>query len=357
MNNKTLSLPRRGFLGLGKLNYIVILILSFVTVGCNDDSGTNTQHANDSERVKIEKDDNGSKVTPPLNAQPNQLFVQFTRTPPTPPYPPGTQLENQEIPGRPFELKIYQVLSDTKVEDVTQKVIWRSETSDCQENSCYVVQDGRIIAKQELKAFDLVAEYDGQETSKIPLESLATLKRCETDISNRDQCIHIVEGTSGTTINKLFTEPPRVGVMRILGYSADSSYFNTGYTYEKYNFIREAKDGGDSFPRMMNSGFDSNYQSDGSVGAEGQYARYCRDLASLKFDGKNNWRRATQQELVELSNLGVVGVYGWPNSLYGTSTVVDERTRQLKTVVLKDGFTMDAYESESQLTICVAENI
>lgn len=332
---------------LGKFYIFAIITMSSVLLGCNDGSNSNTRNT----------DTNNSKgsVTPPSNEQQNHLIAQFTRKPPAQSIPNVKQIY-QEIPGRPFELKIFRVLSHTHVEDVTQQVTWHSETADCLENTCYEVKGGDIIAKEELRTFQLVAEYDGLKTPTVTFESLAFLKPCENDTSNRDNCLHIVQDSSGSATDKQFTEPPRVGVMETLGYKADSSYFNTGYTFKSYSVFKSITGSSNAFPLMLNSGFDSNSKAV-TAGSQGQYARYCRDLAEIKFNGRSNWRRATLQEMLDLSNQDVVGVYGWPDTLYATSTIEDKYSRKLNTIVLRDGLTLSAYENEAQLATCVSPSI
>lgn len=331
----------------------------------HDSAGSGTPSSNDKSDSDGSDSSEGTTPVPPNSGDgsegvepdsPSQRLVyRFTRTPPPENSAPTVQQVNQEVPGRAFEIKIYKTDVDkSKLEDVTSLVTWRSATPSCTENSCYAIRDGKVISKEELRAFELIAELNGQETPKIAFESLQSLKRC--DIGPRDNCLHIVEGASGAAANKQFTEPSRVGVMDLLRYHSDRSYFNTGYTFKVYASFSSLADGHQVFPVMMNSGFDNDFQSDGSVGAEGQYARYCRDLASIEFDGKNNWRRATQQELVDLSNQGMVSVYGWPDGAYSTSTIENAHSRQLQTVVLRDGFSISAYEGEAQLATCVSEN-
>lgn len=332
-------------------------LISLILIGCSDDDAPSPT-VNHPKPPQSDSNNNDSKADSGTNI--DQLAYQFTRIPPPVPSPPGTQQINQELPGRAFQLNVFRKLDDTsRLEDVTDQVNWRSTDQSCQLDSCYTLSDGKIIGKKENKKIVLIAEFDGLETTEIELETLTSLKTCG-EINNTDKaqygetCLHIIEGVSGASANKLFTEPPRVEVINYLGYQPDRSYFNTGYTYA--NFTSTHMTPTEGYGVMLNSGYDARFQSDEAVGTEGQYARYCRDLADIEFNGRNNWRRSTKEELVELSNQDVVSTYGWPASSYSTSTVTSEYSRELASVMIQDGFVISINEGEAVLPTCVSDN-
>jgi len=350
MNNRLKSTSRTPILQGSVKACINATLISLILMGCSDSDDSypivHSPKPPQSDGIDLNIKDSGQQ----------QLSYQFTRTPPPVPSPPGTQQVNQELPGRAFQLKVLRKLNDAnQFEDVTLQVNWRSTDETCQLESCYVISDGKIIGKQENKSIVLVAELDGLETSEIEFETLTSLKECNTEQPQSDsECLQVVKGVSGAAANKLFTEPPRIEVIHFLGYKVDRSYFNTGYTYSGFTFERPSQNMAGA--TMMNSGYDVDFQSDGTVGVEGQYARYCRDLSAMEFNGRNNWRRATKEELVDLSNQGVVTVNGWPNAAYSTSTVTSDYSRELASVIMLDGFVIGINEGEARSPTCVSSN-
>jgi hypothetical protein len=67
-----------------------------------------------------------------------------------------------------------------------------------------------------------------------------------------------------------------------------------------------------------------NFDSISVEGAGGQYDLWCKDLSSMNFNGRTNWRRVTLTDLEDLyANRGPMQAFGWADTLnYGSSTII-----------------------------------
>ena len=162
-----------------------------------------------------------------------------------------------------------------------------------------------------------ITATDGTYSDSIDVD-VKTVSMCgsgidDTDATNGEgECIKVVKGTSDTAENLLFTGDPSITVLNFMGYSVDSTSSNTGYTYAQ----------GTTYAAFRADGldYDSDKDSD-TYGQGGQYDRYCQDLAAIKFAGYSNWRRATYQEMYDLSyGVDIPTTYGWSSGAYWTST-------------------------------------
>lgn len=286
----------------GNFFYWLGLVLSALLLsGCGGgDSGTGSSK------------ERGTEPATGGNVNEGELMYKFHREELVPgQHPQDAQKHNEEIVGRPFLTSFYRLSDDgSQIENVTEQVNWVSLAESCQNGSCYKVDsDNKLIGLNE-GIFTAQATFSSEVSVPIEFEVKGKLEVCglvdNTDRaqSSLDRCLHIIEGTTGAAAQKWFTEPPRVTVMAdVLRYTADSSYSNKGYTHAGYLGM------GVPYATMTNYGY-----------PEGQYARYCRDLAQIEFNGRNNWRRATKAEFDALLSNQNLAAYGWNDqSFFATS--------------------------------------
>jgi len=296
--------------------YWVVLVLSaFLLSGCGGgDSGSVSPPEADN---VVDPISDGSAEQPSSGGELHmgQLIYKFQRKALIPDQQPqNAQKHNEEIVGRPFLINLYRLSDDgSEVEDITEQVNWASIQENCPTGSCYKVGTNSELIGLNEGTFTAQATFGGETSVPITFEVKGKLEVCglvdNTDKTQSilDECLHIVEGTTGDAAQKWFTEPPSVGVMsNVLRYSFDSSYSNEGYTHGGY------LGAGIPYASMTNYGHPM-----------GQYARYCADLASIRFAERDNWRRATKPEFdALLSNQDVSATYGWNGqSFFATSTM------------------------------------
>ncbi|MBE4605941.1 hypothetical protein BOO26_19885 [Vibrio navarrensis] len=113
----------------------------------------------------------------------------------------------------------------------------------------------------------------------------------DTDKENaKGACLKIATNDAG----QWFTSSPSLAMMEALGYTQAAGNVDTN--------------GGRTYVRLWtesNAGnfalFDQRALGTG-VGPTGQYDRWCHDLASMRFGGRDDWRRGTVAEFATLSN-------------------------------------------------------
>ncbi|WP_180275350.1 hypothetical protein [Vibrio coralliilyticus] len=284
------------------------------------------------------------------------LHYQFTRSPLPPNSAPHVQRQNQELSGRPFQIEIYTLDDDLKLQDVTTEVTWNAVSEECDGEPCYTIDsEGRLIAGAKGK-FSAQAEYNGLLTSVIQFETPRKLETCgvegNTDKANlTEECLHIIIGSSGQADGDWFTEPPRALVMSYMYYEFDDTQYNSGYTHSGYL-------NGDGSAMMRNDGFDPEIEDTSRLqgGDFGQYDRFCKDLSQIEFNGRGNWRRARQEELISLANQNV-STYGWSTSSHYAAVNVHISKGQLllRHVDMSTGIPVSKHPSERSLSTCVSE--
>ncbi|HHY0467239.1 TPA: Ig-like domain-containing protein [Vibrio parahaemolyticus] len=157
------------------------------------------------------------------------------------------------------------------------------------------------------------------------------IKICGTGVDDADKtnatgkCLKVATDADG----KWFTSTPSVAVMNELGYTVDDSNTNTGKTYAstyKETGIYGPTDGVFALFRQDGNGvINPGEGDDANAGVNGQFDRWCQNLASIAFGGKNTWRRPTRDELKGLYNdVGSLwNARGWPTDLSYWSATPD----------------------------------
>ncbi|NOH63374.1 hypothetical protein F0265_15820 [Vibrio sp. RE88] len=287
----------------------------------NSDSGDGGSDLDSPEEDTGQSDEDSSGGRPDDADTPTDtaiLHYQFTRSPMPPNSAPHVQRQNQELSGRPFQIEIYSLDDDLKLQEVTAEVSWNAVSEECNGEPCYTIDsEGRLIAGAKGK-FSAQAEYNGLLTPVILFETPRQLETCgvegNTDRTNlTEECLHIIVGSSGQADGKWFTEPPRVMVMNYMWYYSDNTMYNSGYTHS--GFTVDGGSGSNAFALMRNDGYDQNVKDFGKPVDEGQFGqheRYCADLAAINFNGRSNWRKPNLEELTELTSMSVGSTYGWP---------------------------------------------
>ncbi|MBE3658582.1 hypothetical protein BOO92_18035, partial [Vibrio navarrensis] len=139
----------------------------------------------------------------------------------------------------------------------------------------------------------------------------------DTDKENaKGACLKIATNNAG----QWFTSSPSEAMVQALGYTqaAGSVDTNGGRTYAgTHTETGSYGPAGGVFAR-----FDQLAIGNGD-GVNGQFDRWCQDLAAMNFGGKADWRRPTQNEVVSLYNDrgDMYSVSGWPTGYsYWAST-------------------------------------
>ena len=154
-------------------------------------------------------------------------------------------------------------------------------------------------------------------TSQQAMVDFSGVGACGTGVNDTNKtngtgdCLKVIENNG-----KLFTGTPSITVLNTMGYAkaAGSSSINDGKTYvfmstETGN--RGPVGGFGLFDQLLIGG--DNTSSIAAESINGQYYRWCEDLASIKFNGRGDWRRASRYELEDLySDRGdMYAGYGW----------------------------------------------
>ncbi|HHY0552635.1 TPA: hypothetical protein ACVU5P_004987, partial [Vibrio parahaemolyticus] len=156
------------------------------------------------------------------------------------------------------------------------------------------------------------------------------IKMCGTGVNDTDpnnaggNCLKVASDAAGNW----FTSTPSVALMNELGYTVDNSGTNSGKTYAS-TYTESGKVGpiGGVFARFRQDGAGvvaPGGGDDANAGVDGQFDRWCQDLALRDFAGRATWRRPTLAEFAnfrsEHGNLWKA--FGWPAYFaYWTSTV------------------------------------
>ncbi|EIA1343593.1 Ig-like domain-containing protein [Vibrio parahaemolyticus] len=180
----------------------------------------------------------------------------------------------------------------------------------------------------------------------------------DTSLSNSTgSCLKVATDGSGNW----FTSTPSLAVLDTLGYTKDYSSDNTGKTYSRL-FTSKAPSG----PEGKFAGFTQVGQgvvkpgegNDASAGVGGQAYRWCQNLASMNFAGKNMWRLPTKTELEAFRNANGGSLWtshGWYTG-YHWSTTISGSGDDYTNVSLSSGGTQDGAPEFSYSTACISEN-
>ncbi|MER2496190.1 hypothetical protein ABS858_08810 [Vibrio neptunius] len=264
-------------------------------------------------------------------ADTSKLYIEFIRPDPAANSAPHIQRKNQELSGRQFQLAVYTIDDELNLQEVTTEVTWTAVDENCGGETCYTLSpEGRLVAGA-VGQFSVQAEYNGLLSHEVALETPRKLETCgvegNADKAHRtEECLHIIVGNSGDAKGKWFTEPPRPQVMSYMWYSFDNKMYNSGYTHS--GLTADGGSGTNQFVQMRNDGYDQSVKDAGKPVDEGQFGqheRYCADLSAIKFNGRGNWRKATLNELTELSNMSIGTTYDWPISGYYSSGLPHQR--------------------------------
>ncbi|HHY0552522.1 TPA: adhesion domain-containing protein, partial [Vibrio parahaemolyticus] len=145
-------------------------------------------------------------------------------------------------------------------------------------------------------------------------------------------CLKVATDGSGNW----FTSSPSIAVMDALGYTIYNSSLNSGKTYAS-TYVESGPAG--AFARFRQDGASVIGPVGGGDGANGQFDRWCQDLATMGFGGSFEWRRPTQAELEGLyaKNGNMWDARGWPlHSPHWSSTT--DSSNNYGTVRLSTGY-------------------
>ncbi|MEZ8618965.1 hypothetical protein AB6D33_24255 [Vibrio splendidus] len=170
------------------------------------------------------------------------------------------------------------------------------------------------------------AHFRGVQSAPLRLEILPELTSCgEIDDTNKTNskgaCLKVVKGLSGEAKDKLFTSSPSIKFLGALNYISSDTSDNVGKTY-----ANTILGGGRYAPKTTFFGLFRQDGQDATLdGTDGQYDRYCQHLGLLEYLNRNDWRRVTGQELVDLfhDHGDLFQNYGFFNkAVYWTSSQV-----------------------------------
>lgn len=228
--------------------------------------------------------------------------------------------ENTQVVGRPVTIDVFAEFDNGETAPFNDHVTWQFVRN---ENSQLMVNDNNQLVAGAPGQYIVNASYRGIFTPDIPILITHSPTVCGGSLNysgrNVENCLKIVAGIEGEARGKYFTAPPHKSVMTMLGYKEDNTSQNAHY----YSYAMMSPDlsntsypvygGRGPFPHAL-------MRSDGRRGMS-QAARYCADLASIKFNQRDNWRLPALDELVDLaSSTEMMTTYDWPgNGMYLSS--------------------------------------
>lgn len=170
------------------------------------------------------------------------------------------------------------------------------------------------------------------------------------------QCLTVTADNSGNW----FSASPSQHVLKFLGYlqALGNQQVNKGKTYTALQQEMDATGAMKSFALFDQRRLQTNQEM------SSQYARWCQQLADIKFAGTNKWRRVTQEELDQLKAFAEQGVSssvispskGWPTvGRYWTESY-DANKDAYATLSLEPGISVSHYDDHRQAhyATCVA---
>lgn len=264
---------------------------------------------------------------------------------------------------------------DASMVDITDIVTWASDDT----GTATISASGGTADAVAYGTAQITATLDAINGSTDLQVTLSSIPVCgglnDTDPTNgQGACLKLIEGgadgptngaarvppvvTTGEANEKLFTGNPSISLAEALGYTLDDTADNTGRTYAR----AQGATGGGTWVMFRQDG--DGWQSDNGIsnppyGDEGQFDRYCKVLTELAFYGRTNWRRPTENELIDLyydKDLNSVDntiydAFGWAHPrTYWTST------GGFKRVNLVNGSSDTTFANQSRAASCVSEN-
>ncbi|MBB1313416.1 hypothetical protein [Aliivibrio sp. SR45-2] len=277
--------------------------------------------------------------------------------------------ELYDIVVSPSDVDIYlgqQYLATGKYDDGTEADITNIVTWKVLDNIVASSLSSGYVTPKNIGTTKIIANIKGITSNEGNINVIKSLvcghdvgNLIATAIDNNDRnnaatkCLKIAQDNKGNW----FTSSPSIELLNYFGYSKevgnsgnDKTYANvydedgTYGPYGKYGLFDQL--GGDSF------------------GVNGQYDRWCQNLSSINFAGKENWQRTLQTELhdnVLTSGLyfakgDMTANYGWPGAkykLYWSST--PESSDSFKTVRLYDGLIGSASFASEMYASCISK--
>ncbi|MGR4999463.1 hypothetical protein [Vibrio celticus] len=201
-----------------------------------------------------------------------------------------------EFDDGPQEIAAHGRLSRVNISALAELTLESSEPE-----ILFIAEQSRIGMARKAGTVTVYAHFKGVQSAPLTLEILPALTSCG-EVNNTDKnnasgaCLKIVKGTSGKAKDKLFTANPSMNFLDTLNYVREDSHTNTGKSY-----AGGIVGIGTYATRNTHFGLFRQDGRDATVdGTNGQYDRYCQNLARLNFLERNDWRRATGQELSQL---------------------------------------------------------
>lgn len=335
------------------VSYLYSALIITVLAGCN--SGNNAYI-----------DDNTDQL--PDNITGDSSLYEIVITPSSLTYIPMVLLPTQT------KFQAIGKYDDGTEIDITTEVDWSTTSSDIAD-----IHSGDVSPKNEGNT-RVIANLDGIVSDEVdltvtassvcnhdinlPLNDAATVPGSGiNDISNdaANGCLKIASATvAGKTL--LFTSTPSVAVLQMLGYK-QSMGIDSANDGRNYSATVQDSAYGEAF------GLFDQRNIAGGHGINGQYDRWCTDLARMNFAGKADWRTATIAEMGShdasknptleglFQDKGDMATLGWPtDKLYWSSTQSASPTNY-DTMLLSNGSTFSGGASYTSYVSCVSEGI
>ncbi|EMK3414583.1 Ig-like domain-containing protein [Vibrio parahaemolyticus] len=237
--------------------------------------------------------------------------------------------------GNSTLLSAQGVYSDETTQDVTHRVTWRSSNKAVLDliagglsNSAQLGSVTISASLGELKGTSEVKVVEAEEKES----AISICPQPRSGEGSAEACLMVASDEDG----RLFTAPPSVKLMNKLGYELVKPLSYDATKPKTYVGIKteDGTRGPEGDFAMFNQ-----YGRD-RAGLTSQYANWCHDLSVRNFAGRDNWRRATRNELFSLyrASRGSVwdgtesiyeedkdgGGFGWPaNSEYWSTSLMD----------------------------------
>ncbi|HCH5317978.1 TPA: Ig-like domain-containing protein [Vibrio parahaemolyticus] len=213
--------------------------------------------------------------------------------------------------GNSTQLSAQGVYSDETTQDVTHRVTWRSSNKAVLDliagglsNSAQLGSVSISASLGELKGTSEVKVVEAEEKES----AISICPQPRSGEGSAEACLMVASDEDG----RLFTAPPSVKLMNKLGYELVKPLSYDATKPKTYVGIK-TEDGtrgpvGD-FAMFNQYGRDR-------AGLTSQYANWCHDLSVRNFAGRDNWRRATRNELFSLYRASRGSVWDGTESIY-----------------------------------------
>ncbi|MFC1235110.1 hypothetical protein [Vibrio sp. F74] len=332
-------------------SYLYSVVIMTVLAGCN--SGSNSYNNDNTDQL-------------PDNIIGDSSLYEIVITPSSLAYVPMVQLPTQT------SFQAIGKYDDGTEIDITAEVDWSMTSSGIAD-----INSGHISPKNEGNT-RVFANFDGivsdeadltitassvcSHNVNLPLDDASiTPGGGINDISNNaaDGCLKIASATvTGKTL--LFTSTPSVAVLQRLGYKQSMG-------------IDSANDGRNYSATVLDSAYGEAFglfdqrNITGDHGIDGQYDRWCTDLARMHFAGKTDWKTATIAEMGShdasknpaleglFQDKGDLATLGWPTDKLYWSNTQSASPSNYDTMLLSNGATFSGGASYTSYVSCVSE--